>query len=115
LSTFTVVIWQGISQKFAIVRPNRPVTLQWHDYRIGLLNSVDKWRCAKEFFQKWCNFICLCAWASEGFYPGGPKVVIFVFLRHKAKKPAVFAELFKFLPHFHHLCLCVGKSWCHTI
>jgi len=47
LSTFTVVIWQGISQKFAIVRPNRPVTLQWHDYRIGLLNSVDKWRCAK--------------------------------------------------------------------
>jgi len=23
------------------------------------------------FLQKWCNFTCLCAWASEGFYPGG--------------------------------------------
>jgi len=23
------------------------------------------------FLQNWCNFTCLCAWASEGFFQGG--------------------------------------------
>jgi len=23
------------------------------------------------FFQKWCNLACLCAWASEGSFPEG--------------------------------------------
>jgi len=23
------------------------------------------------FSQKWCHFTCLCAWESEGIFPGG--------------------------------------------
>jgi len=26
------------------------------------------------FSQKWCHFTCLCAWASEGIFPGEPLV-----------------------------------------
>jgi len=64
-----------------------------------LLNSVDRWRNTTQFLQKWCNFVCLCAWASEGFYPGGalvdfsnsfskgaPKVVKFIFYLSKLRK-----------------------------
>jgi len=36
-----------------------------------LLNNVARWR--NNFFKKWCNLACLCAWASEGFFPGGHK------------------------------------------
>ena len=35
-----------------------------------LLNSVARWCNAKQFLQKLCNFTCLCAWASEGSFPG---------------------------------------------
>jgi len=36
-----------------------------------LLDSVARWCKTPQFLQKWCNFICLCEWASEGFYPWG--------------------------------------------
>jgi len=71
------------------------------------------------FLQKWCNFTCLCAWVSEGTFPGGatrgffqtffyggPKMVIW-FLPLEIKKKAFFAEIFKFLPLFGHPYACV--------
>jgi len=36
-----------------------------------LLNSVDGCGNTTHFLQNWCNFTCLCSWASEGFFPGG--------------------------------------------
>jgi len=35
------------------------------------------------------------SWASEGFFPGGPKVVKFVFYPSKLKKQPFFANKFK--------------------
>jgi len=92
-----------------------------------LLNSVARWFNTTQFLQKWCNFTCLCAWASEGLFPGGhwwifSNVVLggaksgeIWFLPLETKKTAFFAEIFKFLLLFRHPCLCVGKRSCHTI
>jgi len=97
-----------------------------------VLNSVAGWCNTTQFLQKWYNFTCLCAWASEGFFPGG-RYWIFSksfsrgaksgeirFLPLETKKTAFFAEIFKFLPPFRHPCLCVGKvrvtplkHWCN--
>ena len=79
------------------------------------------------FLQKWCNFACLCAWASEGFYPGWALVDFsksfsrvaksgeICFLSPKTKKKSFFAEIFKFLlPPLTHPFRCVRKSSCHS-
>jgi len=83
-----------------------------------LLNSVDRWRKTTQFLQKWCNFICLRAWASEGFYPdgalvdfsnsfiGGAKSGEIRFLPPETKKTVFVTEVFKFLPHSNtHVCV----------
>jgi len=36
-----------------------------------LLNSFAIWCNETQFFEKWCNFARLCAWASERFFPRG--------------------------------------------
>ena len=71
------------------------------------------------FSQKCCHFTCLCAWASEGIFPGGtqvdfPKVFLrgpksgeICFLALEIKKTVFFAEIFKFLPLFRHPYACV--------
>ena len=74
-----------------------------------------------------CNFACLCAWTSEGSFPGGALVDFsksffrgdesgeICFLPLETNKTAFFAEVFKLLPSSRHPCLCAGKSSCHTI
>jgi len=107
---------QWISQDFVIVLQNTPLP-HCHPAMACLPN----WCCwivltddviQHKFLQKWCHFTCLCAWASEGFFPGGgpsgffkmffkcwPKVVKFVFCHSKLRKQPFFAEIFKLLHH----------------
>ena len=94
-----------------------------------LFNTVAICCDTTQFLQKWCNYTCLCAWASERFFPWGghewipPNVFLgcvsqsgeIWFLPLATKKRAFFAEIFKFVPPFQHPCLCVGKSSSHTI
>jgi len=91
-----------------------------------LLNSVARWCNTTQFLQYWCNFTCLCAWASEGLFPlehkwifpnvflRGAKSGDICFLPLETKKTAFFPEVFKFLPLFPHPRLCVGKRSCCT-
>jgi len=93
-----------------------------------LLNSVARWWNTANLFPKWCNFTCLCAWASEGFIQGGTsgffwkflqgrlKVVKFVFYHSKRRK-RLFANS---CPLFRRPCVCVWKvratplkNWCN--
>ena len=87
-----------------------------------LLNSVARWCNRIQFFQKWCNFTRLCAWASEGIFPGRatsgfflkffygrPKVVKLVFYHSKLRKQH-FLLKFQFpVPLLTPIRLCVGK------
>jgi len=52
------------------IHRSQSVTLLWLAYRIGVLNSVARWCNTTHFLQKSCNYTWLCAWASEGFFPG---------------------------------------------
>jgi len=92
------------------------VTLLWLAYRIGLLNSVDRWRCTKNFSKNGANLYAYVHGRRKDFiHGGGGKSGVISFLLHERRNTAFFVEMFKFLPHFQHLCLCVGNSWCHTI
>ena len=98
-------------------------------YRIGVVEQCCQFTkmVQHNFLQKWCNFSCFCAWASEGFFQedtsgffqtffyGGGKSGVICCLPLETKKTTFFAEIFKFLSHFRHPCLCVGKNSCHTI
>jgi len=96
------VIWQD----FVIVWQNTPCTVC--QPAIACLPHCCCWIVLPDvaiqhiILQKWCNFTCLCAWASERFFPGGdfpraacgfsksfsrgPKVVKFDFYRLKLRK-----------------------------
>jgi len=64
------VIWQDFVM-FGRIHRVQSVSLLWLAYMaLVLLNSVARW-CNTQFLQKWCNFKCLCAWASQAFFPGG--------------------------------------------
>jgi len=107
-----------------------------------LLNSVDRWRKTTQFLQKWCNFICLRAWASEGFYPdgalvdfsnsfiGGAKSGEIRFLPQETKKIffqsffqiyKYFFQILQIFSKFSNFChiptpmFACRKSWFHTI
>ena len=74
-------MWQCIWQDFVFVSQKIRCTV-WHPATACLLH----WCCwtilrygvmQHNFLQKWCNFACLCAWASGRFFQGGPLVDFF--------------------------------------
>ena len=87
-----------------------------------LLDSVARWCNTTQFFTKMVSFymfVCMgvgrnFSWGealvdfSKSFSTGAKSGEIW-FLPLEIKKPAFFAEIFKFLPPFRHPCLCVGK------
>ena len=86
----------------------------------------------RNFVQNLCHFTCLCAWASEGFFPGVAlvdfsksfsegrrKVVKFVFYHSKLKKQLFVLKFSKSCPFQHPACvlekICATplKNWCN--
>jgi len=68
------VIWQNFVI-FGRIHRAQSVTLLWLAYTaLVLLNSIARWCNTTHFLQKWCNLTCLCAWAPEGYFPGGALV-----------------------------------------
>jgi len=59
-----------------------------------LLNSVARWCNTTQFLQKWCKFTCLCAWASEGSFPGRALVDFSKSFSRRAKSGEI-----RILPH----------------
>jgi len=61
-----------VSWLFGRIHRAQFTTMVWLAYRIGVVEQCCQMVCIQHnFLQKWCTFACLCAWASEGFFPGG--------------------------------------------
>jgi len=81
ISNILFVIWQD----FVIVWQNTPCTVRhpavaclthwcyWTVLPDGIILQV--------FLQRWCNFTCWCAWASEGFIQGRTSGFFWKFLQ----------------------------------
>jgi len=72
------LIWQWIRQDSVIVWQNTQCKVCF-----PVMDCLSHWCCwtvlpdgviQHNISQNWCNFTCLCAWTSEGIFPGGPPV-----------------------------------------